>query len=330
MSIATSHKVIATLAALAGVGCSQGAPESGSRKSASPEPSLATSATALPSASSPVSDSRASPSASAPAPVPMRTCKATRAFSSLQGTEYLALPAQLAIDACAALTAIFPDYDAQPQSSVVAGGTVRAGDGFSVMLDGRAVLALPYYTGEIAEEMFLCGCCTAKAGLALLDVVDGKVSLIAKASKPVEHAGLGTGLKPSSAQLVFDDKESLITLETAHTCGTAPLRRYLHAFRVANGKLAEVLDWRVGARGTTGVADISEVTATVTNAPATSASKGPRELVFTWQRALCPFDDKAGDYLCGQPTPAGSERLHFNGNRYVLNGPRAKLEHFDE
>ena len=258
----------------------------------------------------------------APSPPPSG-CKATRAFSALGGPELVTPPPSFGRTACEALRAVVPDYEADTESSPTV-GAVRAGQGFAVEVAGRSVWALPYYVGKDAEESFLCGCCEAKANLALVAVASGAVEVVAKAAAPIPHAGLGTELEPSSLRLKLDDKRELVLLQSEFTCGTAPLRRVLHGFTLDGKKLTPVLEWFVGARGSTGVADVSEVSATVTNA---ERAGGPFDLVFTWTRSLCPFDDKAGEYVCGNGKPSGTELLRFDGSSYKLSGPRAKLEH---
>ncbi len=254
------------------------------------------------------------------------TCGATLAFSAITGAEHAKLPAGVPATVCDAISTLFSDYDASSETSVAAGGALRAGGSFMVTLGGRTLVALPHYTGEIAKESFLCGCCEAKASLALLELSAGKLVVVAKTLKPIAHAGLGTGLTASPLKLRLDDTRELVLVESAHTCGTAPLRRILHGLEVDGQKLVPRLEWRVGARGSTGQADVSEVTATVTNEPGPGVAF---DLVFAWSRALCPFDQQAGEYVCGPPKPTGSERLRWSGSVYKLHGPEAKLEHFN-
>jgi hypothetical protein len=297
------------------------------------------SALATPSASA---ASLADASAAAfPTALAAPSCNATKAFSPLHGTEHAQLPVGAPGTICDALSAVFNDYDSASESSATAGGTVRAGESFPVEHAARTLWVVPYYTGTSAEESFLCGCCEAAANLALLTASQGKLVVAAKTTQPIEHRGMGTGITSSPLKLALDERRELVLVESAHTCGNAPLRRYLHGLvldgdklggaRSAGGEpsppwqLVEVLDWRVGARGSTAGADVSELTATVT----TQAGPGPeRDLVFTWSRKLCPFDEQAGEYVCGSPKPAGTERLRWSGTDYERRGPEAKLEHF--
>ena len=303
-------------------GCDRGIPQAGHETSPVLAPSGAPAASAP--AGEPARSVATTETATPPAPSAPPSCKATRAFTGLAGsTEYLKLPAAAGATACEALEALVPDYDAATESSKK-DGTVRADEGFSVEVAGRSVWALPYYVGKEAEELFLCGCCEAHAKLALFEVVDGKVAVVARATAPISHAGLGTGLRPSPFKLKLDINRELVLVESANTCGTAPLRKVLHGFTAAQGVLKPVLSWRVGARGSTRVADISEVSAVVSNE---EQPGGAFDLLFSWRRADCPFDDKAGEYVCAQPQPYGTERLRFDGSSYKLRGPEAKLEH---
>jgi hypothetical protein len=266
-------------------------------------------------------------------PAPSRAaCPAVRPFMDLSedtAEKRLALPAPFAnFDACDVLAAIHPDYDPQTEASAKAGGRVRADKAFVFVLrtSGRELLVVTRYIGADAEQGMLCGCCSAKAHVALLEARGGRLALVADADQPIEHGGLNDGVTLASTQLAIRDGEELLTLDASHSCGTSPGRHYLHAFRLQGSELRQVLHHRASASGMGVDANLVRVAA----APAPRKGKGDLfDIAFPWTRAPCPFDDAAGDYVCKAPTPIGTEVLRFDGRAYRLIGPRLRLELFD-
>lgn len=239
----------------------------------------------------------------------------------------LTLPAPFAsFNACDALLAIHPDYDPQTEASAKAGGRVRADKAFVFRTSGRALLAVTRYMGPDAEQSMMCGCCSAEARVALLEARGGRLALVADADQPIEHGGINDGISLAAAQLAIRQGEELLTFDAAHACGTSPGRHYLHAFRLQGSELRQVLRHRASASGMDVNANLVRVAAT----PTPRKGKGEFfDIVLSWTRAPCPFDDAAGDYVCKAPAPIGTEILRFDGRTYRLAGAPLRLELFD-
>jgi hypothetical protein len=313
------------LVAVVALGCGRGAPKSGPGGAAEGQagPAAASSAGGAPGAP-PVSAAEVAPPAPSPA-----ACPARRPFSDLgsEADRRLVLPAPFAgFDACDVLSALYPDYDRQTERSASAGGAVRADKAFLFRTRGRELLAVTRYAGADAEQGMLCGCCSAKALVALLEAQGGRLARVAEGDQPVDHGGLNDGVTLAATQLPVREGEELLTLDAAHSCGTSPGRHFVHGFRLQGSELRRVLSWRTAASGMGPGADLVSVTAT----PVPRKGKGDLfDLAFPWTRAPCPFDEGAGDYVCKGGKPIGTELLRFDGTTYRLAGARAHVDFFD-
>lgn len=277
------------------------------------------------------------PTASTSALVAAASCPARRPFvfaSAPANERVLVLPAPFgASDACAALSAIFPDYDRGTERSTKAGGVVRARSAGVFAHGGRDLLVLIDYRGTEADEEFAGGCDPLYAHVSLLArASDGQgLTVVARASEPIAHAGVGSAVTfatGGAGSLPLRENDPALVLRSEHSCGTSPGRTAAHVLVVEGNALRSVLSAFVGARGMQRDNEIHEVAAALApkaGRPRADAKDGFADLTLTWTDALCPFDDKAGDFLCGRGKPLGTDEHRYDGRKYVRRGPATKV-----
>ncbi len=255
-------------------------------------------------------------------------CSARRPFVSPgdEPEKHLSLPAPFAsYSACEVLAAIYPDYDLATERSAAVGGTVRADRAALVRYPEGLRIAVLTYQGEEAEQEMLCGGCSASARVALLAESAGRLAVVARGTETIDHGGYENSLQ-FAAPIAVSEGESLLLLDALHSGGTAPGRHVLHGFRLVGPELRRVLRWRSAAAGLGAGENRVEVSAIPT------PTRGPKPLAdldFPWRRAVCLFDQKAGDFVCPAAKAIGTEKLRFDGQTYRLTGARVRVDFFD-
>lgn len=288
-----------------------------------------------PTTSADVPASAGSSTSAAPAVPSVSVCGARRpfVFASAKAEErLLALPAPFqAFDPCTALKAIFPDYDPATESSARAGGVVRARDAGLFLHGGRELLVLIDYRGKEAEEELVGGCDPFHAHVSLLarSPDNAQLTVVARGREPITHAGVGSAitiaLGPSSS-VALRENDPALRLHSEHGCGTAPARTAAHLLVLDGTSLRDVLGRFVGARGMQRDDTIHEIGAALGPKPHRPTDKdGFADLTLVWTDAACPFDDKAGDLVCGRGKPLGTDTYRYDGRAYVRRGPATKV-----
>lgn len=281
----------------------------------------------------------ASSAAAPPAPPPPSAsapCLARRPFVSVSAPAnegLLALPAPFqAFAPCAALTAVFPDYDPQSERSVRAGGVVRANGAGLFLHAGRELLVLIDYRGKEAEAEMVSGCDPFHAHLSILARGPDQSGLVvvARGSTPVEHAGVGSAVAVgvgTTTTLPLRENDPALVVRSEIGCGTAPARTAAHVFVLepAAATLREVLAIFVGARGMDRRNELHSISATLAPRPLRGRTDGWPDLALAWSDTPCPFDDQAGDFTCKQGKPVGTDVYAYDGQRYVRRGARTKV-----
>lgn len=263
-------------------------------------------------------------------------CVARRPFVSASdpaSERLLVLPAPFqTFDACAALGTLFPDYDRDTERSAQAGGIIRVRDAGLFLHGGRELLVVIDYRGKEAEEEMVAGCDPLHAHVSLLArSVDGKqLVVLARASEPLTHAGVGSAIGVGSS-LALRENDPALVLRSELGCGTAPARTAAHVLVLDGAILRSVLGTFVGARGMQRDNEIHEIAGRLVPKPDRRANKdGFADLTLAWTDAPCPFDanggpDKTGDYVCGRGKPLGTDTYRYDGRVYVRRGAATKV-----
>ena len=215
---------------------------------------------------------------------------------------------------CDALRAVYPDYDDATQMSKLAGGLVRAHGGFDVTLNGTRHLVLTFYRQGDADGQ-VGNCVSVGAHVALLRARDSGFELVARTDAAVNHMG-GSGLTRFNSDLTFEPGEALLGFSADEGCGNGPSTTAVGAFRVQGKRLALVLV----ATTAHGRVEGDEFQAHVASSPST----GRRfDQVLSWRKRRCTG---SGDQRkCSEFNPAGTQRLRFNGTKFVTAGPAPQL-----